>query len=167
MTLKPANMADAECEYAFLAQVPAEESGFSNPLAGISYADFLATGLPKMIAHAEGRRLPEGFVPETDFFLWDGDEIVGLFRIRHHLNDSLRAHAGHIGYCIRRDCRGRGYATRGLALAVEQAKRLIAEDEIYLSARIDNPGSWKAQLKNGATIHHSDGVEHYARIRIR
>ena len=88
----------------------------------------------------------------------------GLFRVRHYLNDALRSGGGHIGYGIRDQYRGRGYATKGLALTIEKARDLVAEDELYLSVHKDNPASLRVQEKNGAYIHHSDEKEYYTRI---
>lgn len=65
-----------------------------------------------MLAYSKGEQLPEGFVPETFFFLWQDEEIVGQFRIRHFLCESLREGAGHIGYFIGKKYRGKGYGTR-------------------------------------------------------
>ena len=46
-------------------------------------------------------------MPETDFFLWEEDTIVGLFRVRRYLNEALRSGGGHSGYGIREKYRGR------------------------------------------------------------
>lgn len=116
---------------------------------------------------SNGIDLPNGYVPETYYFLWDDSNIVGLFKIRHYLTDNLRNGAGHIGYGIHKNYRGKGYATKGLRLAIEKAKDIVKENEIYLSVHIDNPASLKVQLNNGAYIHHSDEKEHYTRIKIR
>ena len=165
--LREANMEDAVKEYAFYSLLPADENGFTNPYAGMGEAQFIGSVLPVMIANARGEMLPEGYVPATEYFLWENDEIVGLFRLRHHLNSFLREHAGHIGYAIRRDRRGRGLAAGGLALLIEKAKKIIPEDEIYMSVNRDNPASLAVQKRCGAEIHHSDGEKHYTRIRIR
>ena len=45
--------------------------------------------------------------------LVDEDVYVGVFNLRHCLNDFLREGPGHIGYCISEKYRGRGYATKG------------------------------------------------------
>lgn len=119
-----------------------------------------------MINNSKGIDLPEGHVPGTEYFLWDDNEIVGLFRIRHELNGFLREGAGHIGYGIKKECRGKGYATKGLALIIEKAKEIIKEDEIYMSVHKDNPASLQVQLKNGAYIHHEDDKKYYTRIKI-
>lgn len=164
--LKKTNWEDAEKEYEYITALPEDESGFTNNYFGISKEEFMNKVLPELIDYSEGIGLPEGYVPETDFFLWDDDQIVGLFRIRHFLNDFLRDGAGHIGYGIKKEYRGRGFATEGLRLAIEKAKEIISEDEIYMSVHKDNPASLRAQEKNGAYIHHEDEAEYYTRIRL-
>ena len=78
--------------------------------------------------------LTQSYVLEND----DGD-YVGLVNLRHRLNDALRQGAGHIGYGIRKEYRGRGYATAALALALKEAWKVVPEEEIYLSVHKDNP----------------------------
>ena len=63
--------------------------------------------------------------------------------------------------------RRKGYASKGLALAIEELKKVIREDEIYMSCEKDNEASLKAQLNNGAYIHHSDNEHYYTRINLR
>lgn len=118
-----------------------------------------------IIEKSQGINLESGHVPGTEFFLWDDDVIVGLFRIRHYLCEALIHGAGHIGYGIKKEYRGRGYASEGLKLTIEKAWTIIPEDEIYMSVHKDNPASLKAQMKNGAYIHHEDDVEYYTRIK--
>lgn len=95
-------------------------------------------------------------MPDTYFFLWDDDEIVGLFKVRHCLNEYLAKGPGHIEYEIEKKHRGKGYATKGLKLAIEEAKKIIPENEIYLSVHKKNPASLRVQIKNGAYVHHED-----------
>lgn len=164
--LKEANIEDAEKEYQFLKDTPANENGFENKYYNFSYEDFMNDALPQMIKFSKGIDLPNGYVPETFYFLRDDNNIVGLFKIRHCLTDSLRNGAGHIGYGINKNYRGKGYATKGLALAIEKAKDIIKENEIFMSVHINNPASLNVQLNNGAYIHHSDENEYYTRIKI-
>jgi hypothetical protein len=42
---------------------------------------------------------------------------------------------------------------------------MIKEDEIYMSIHKDNPASLRAQIKNGAYIHHEDEKEFYTRVK--
>src|SRR3954452_23086791 len=39
-------------------------------------------------------------VPTTDFWLIDGNEVIGRLSLRHELNDFMLKIAGHIGYVI-------------------------------------------------------------------
>ena len=89
---------------------------------------------------------------------------MGIVNLRHCLNEALRQGAGHIGYGIRPEYRGRGYATAALALALEEARKIVPEEEIYLSVHKDNPASLKVQLRNGARVDHEDDREYYTRI---
>lgn len=164
--LKAVNWEDIEQEYLFTTNQLADENGFTNKYEGVSREEFEKVVLPRLINNSKGIDLPEGHVPGTEFFLWEDDEIVGLFRIRHELNDFLREGAGHIGYGIKKEHRGKGYATKGLALTIEKAKEIIKEDEIYMSVHKDNPTSLQVQLKNGAYIHHEDDKEYYTRIKL-
>ena len=119
--LKAMNPEDAAAEYACLQDLPGE-NGFTNEAYGIPFECFVEEEIPRRLRCAQGRDLLPGRVPETYFFLWDGDTPVALFKVRHFLNDALRKGSGHMGYGVRRTCRGRGYATRGLALAIEEAR---------------------------------------------
>lgn len=139
--LKEANLEDMELEYDLITNIPENENGFTNPASGCSRNMFEREILPAMINSAKGIGFPEGWVPETSFFLWNEDKIVGLFRIRHSLTESLANGAGHIGYEIRKEYRGLGYASAGLKLAIEKAWELIRENEIYLSVHKDNAAS--------------------------
>lgn len=107
----------------------------------------------------------EGHVPDTVYVLEDDSEgYVEIVKLRHRLNDALRQGAGHIGYGIRKEYRGRGYATAALSLALDEARKIVPEDEIYLSVRKDNPASLKVQLRNGARVDHESGEEYFTRI---
>lgn len=162
--LKEINLADADKEYEYLTALPADENGFTNPDHGVSREDFHRVALPRLIGYAAGVGLPEGFVPMSSFLLWEDDRIVGLFRVRQRLNDALREGSGHIGFGVDAAVRGRGYGTRGLALLLPEAFRLVQEDELYLSVNKSNPASLRVQLHNGAYIHHEDDEHYYTRI---
>ena len=162
--LKKANPEDLEKEWQFVREMPPDENGLINEWYGISREDFEAKALPQMIAFSEGKGLPEGYVPETFYFLWDGETIVGQFRIRHWLCESLRTGAGHIGYGIGKAFRGKGYGTEGLRLTLEEARHIVPEEEIYLRVLKDNPASLRVMLKNGGRITAEDGEHYFVRI---
>ncbi len=83
--LKKAGMEDIEKEWLFVRDMPADENGLTNAWNDVSREDFREKALPEMIAFSEGKGLPEGYVTETFFFLWNNDPIIGQFRIRHYL----------------------------------------------------------------------------------
>lgn len=164
--LKAANTEDWQQEYEFLQAIPADENGFENGYHGMTPEQFRTQALPEMMASARGENLPEGFVPQTNFFLWKQNRIVGMFKVRHYLNDALRNGAGHIGYSIAPEYRGSGYAKAGLCLALRELRKLAPAEEThaYLSCNIDNDASLAVQLSCGGIVHHKDKTQQYVRI---
>ena len=132
----------------------------------ISFEEFVNEVIPTCEKQSKGIDLKPNRVPQNYYFLWDDDEIVGLFKVRKKLNDSLREGAGHIGYGIIKKYRNKGYATRGLKLAIELIKDEIEEDEIYMSVNKDNTYSLKTQLNCGAYIFTENKDQYFTRIKI-
>lgn len=164
LTLKPLNRDDLYAEWNFLTNLPANENGFENRCCGVSWEEFRSVTYPKLQAFSRGIGLPDGYVPVTDYFLWAGGEIAGLFHFRHYLTKALADGVGHIGYGIAERFRGRGYAKAGLRLMLAEAAEKVPEDEIYMSADCSNIASLKTQLSCGAQIHHWDREKFYTRI---
>ncbi|MDE6284960.1 MAG: GNAT family N-acetyltransferase, partial [Bacilli bacterium] len=164
--LKKINLDDIDKEYDALIRIPQNENGFENKYYNVTKENFKNVIIPKLIRNSEGKDLQEGRVPDTYFFLWDDDVIVGLFKIRHYLNDYLRQGVGHISYGILKEYRGLGYATKGLEVAIEISKSLIKEDEIYLSSNKNNPASLKIQIKCGAYLVGEDNEQYFTRIKL-
>lgn len=165
LLLEVANYEDREKEYEFVRDMPHDENGLINEWHGISKEDFDERALKIMIANSKGELLPNGYVPATIYFLWRENEIVGQFRIRHYLNDFLREGGGHIGYFIHKKYRGNGYATEGLRLTLEEARKIVLEDEIYFRVSKDNSASLKVILNNGGYIFKEDETKYYVRIK--
>ena len=163
---KEINLQDVEKEYQYIVSVPADENGFINDFYNAPRKNFETAVLQPLICQGQGMDLPEGYVPQTHYLLWDDDIIVGWFRLRHYLCPSLINGAGHIGYSIREGFRGKGYATTGLRLMVEKAAKIIPENEIYLRVNKNNPASLRVMLKNGGYIHHEDQYQYYVRIKL-
>ena len=163
--LKEINYEDIEKEFRFVREMPVDENGLTNPWNDISRTDFENKALPEMISFSKGENLPEGYVPETFLFLWKNNDIVGQFRIRHYLTEALKAGAGHIGYFIKKEFRGKGYAKEGLRQTLLIAKYIIPEDEIYLRVNKENIVSLKVMLHNGGYIDREDALKYYVRIK--
>lgn len=111
--------------------------------------------------------LPEGFVPDTVYLLETEGEYVGIFNLRHRLTEGLIHGAGHIGYGISPKYRGKGYAAKGLEMLLEIARKIVPEEEIYLSVHKDNLASLNVQKKNGAYIYHENEAEYFTRIPLK
>ena len=142
--LKKANLEDAKKEYELTQKIPAEENDYINNSFGVSYEDFVSRVIPRWLDYDKGVNLEENRVPDTYYFLWVDDTPVGIFKLRHFLNDWLRNNSGHVGYGIAKEYRGHGYATEGLRLIIEEARKLpIDTDELYLSVLKNNPASLK------------------------
>lgn len=163
--LKKVNTEDIDEQYKAIKSIPEKENGFENKFYNVTKEEFINQVIPKLLNNSEGKGLPEGYVPDTYFFLWDDDKIVGLFKIRHYLNEKLRNGAGHIGYGILPEERKKGYGKKGLLLAIDKCKEIIEEDEIYLSVHKNNPTSLKIQLECGAYIVGETEDEYLTRIK--
>ncbi|MCQ2468674.1 MAG: GNAT family N-acetyltransferase [Ruminococcus sp.] len=164
LSLKKANFDDIDEEFRFISSVPYDENGFINEWAGIKREDFREKCLAVMADNEKGSGLPEGYVPETSYFLWNDEQIIGWYRIRHYLCESLVNGSGHIGQYISPHFRGKGYGTKGLSLALRKAVKIIPENEVYLRAHRDNLPSIRTMLGNDGYIHHEDDTNVYVRI---
>ncbi|WP_024371109.1 GNAT family N-acetyltransferase [Exiguobacterium sp. ZOR0005] len=103
----------------------------------------------KRLRDAEDReKIEDGWVPSTTYWLTDGEELLGAANIRHELNEHLMNFGGHIGYGIKPSARGRGLATKQLALALEKARALGIERAL-ITCNQTNVASKQVILRNG------------------
>lgn len=102
------------------------------------------------IAFPDGSRLPR--LPGYRLWMWDG-EFCGSIGFRWQPGTSeLPPHVlGHIGYGVVPWKQRRGYATRGLALALDHA-RAQGLEYVELTADPGNLASQKVMLANGAVF---------------
>ena len=108
-----------------------------------------------------------GRVPETLYWLVEGDLWIGRASLRHWLNDSLREVGGHIGYEIRPSQRRKGYGTLLCHLALEQAWA-VGLERAMITCDETNIGSRKIIEANGGVFEkalrlpdHPVPVRHY------
>lgn len=165
LELRKMNLADTVEQWKYVHALPADENGLMNKYEGVSLEEYRDTVLPELLSHEQPVNMPDWFVPETYYYLWDGDTLIGEYRLRHYLTDALKTGAGHIGYSIKKEFRGRGYGTKGLALTLDIARRLVPEEEIYLRVLKHNIPSYKVMINNGAYIAGEDETHYLMRIR--
>jgi predicted acetyltransferase len=95
--------------------------GFSN----FSHYPDYASWLLDQKRFAQGKNLPQGFVPAITFLLIrkEDDRIIGIINIRLALNKRLLTWGGHMGFSIIPEERNKGYGTKLLKLALKACHR--------------------------------------------
>ena len=142
---KPVRFEDREKIYSLLSGIPKSENGFWNEFAEMNKEEFLSKGIQLLIDWSEGKNLYENFVPVTFYFLYDNsNNIVGVFKLRHYLNEHFRKGAGHISFAIKKDYRNKGYAKLGLHLAIKTLDKILPEEEklVKVVCQKENIGSF-------------------------
>ena len=96
------------------------------------------------------------------FFCFDEDRniMVGAVNIRHYLNESLLRNGGHIGDGVRPSERRKGIATKMIALALDECRKLGIEKVLMVCDK-ENIGSAKSIINNGGVLENEvevDGV---------
>lgn len=89
----------------------------------------------------ESPNQPENRVPNTVLLLFDDDQFIGVFDIRHKLNEALMNGGGHIGYQIIPSERKKGYLKAGLKLVLTWCYQELGLDEVLLFCNAENAGS--------------------------
>ena len=77
--------------------------------------------------------------------------IVGMINVRYDLTEEMYRYLGHIGYCVRKSERQKGYAAEMLRLALKEAKK-IGLDRVLLTVDSDKTASIATMKKNGAVL---------------
>ena len=113
-----------------------------------------ASYISKLLSESRGENLPEGYVPQTTFWLIDEEEFIGRVSIRHSLTPHLLREGGHIGYDIRPSKRQMGYGKKMLALALPKAKELGIKKAL-VTCDETNIGSRKIIEANGGVLENS------------
>ena len=112
------------------------------------YRDF-----DRYLACLENTTETEEYVPDSVFFCLDTDRdiFVGAVNIRHKLNARLLESGGHIGDGVRPSERRKGVATRMIALALDECRKL-GIDRVLMTCDRDNIGSAKSIQRNGGVL---------------
>lgn len=109
-----------------------------------------------------GLDIPETFVPNIEFILWDNqDRAIGFLNLRLMLNKKLLEKSGHIGYSIRPSQRNKGYGKQILALGLQEAYRKNIR-EVLVTCHESNVASRAIILANGGILEDvRKGMERY------
>ena len=101
----------------------------------------------------EVKQNDQGLVPDSTYFCLDTEKniFVGAVNIRHYLNESLLLNGGHIGDGVRPSERRKGIATKMIALALEECKKLGIKRVLMVCDK-NNIGSAKSIMNNGGVL---------------
>jgi predicted acetyltransferase len=120
-------------------------------------------GFAEFVAYLEADTRPEsvrptGHVPQSTWWLVDGEDYLGRISVRHELTQWLREYGGHIGYEVRPTARRRGHATLMLREVLPHARRLGIESAL-LTCDADNVASAKVIEAAGGVLEDQRGVK--------
>lgn len=146
------NMGMRELEY--LRNVPECENGFYNPasLENLSSLESFKSWLTIKENESLGINLKEGYVPQTIYFIMEGEEIIGIGKIRHYLNESLLVRGGHIGLGISSNYRSKGIGTKSLNLLLEESFNSFGISNVLLTNNETNIASRRIVEKCGGIL---------------
>lgn len=146
--------------YEMLQGIGSNENGFGNDVKDMPREDF-AAWLQVNAGHENSMGLPEGWVPQTTYWLCAGGVPVGCGRIRHYLNDALKKDGGHIGYAISAPHRGQGHGSALLGLLLRECKQM-GIDEVHIGANSDNIPSNRIIMRHGGALcRQTESKNHY------
>lgn len=142
-----------KCEWeSFISEFKENEEKLT-PLAMKGNANTFEEFLIETNINSKGINLPNGIVPSDIYFLVDDNSkyLIGSIDIRHYLNEYLAEYGGNIGYGIRPSERQKGYATKMLALALEECKKLGIL-KVLITCFKSNVASANTIIKNGGVL---------------
>lgn len=142
-----------KCEWDSLISEFKENEEKLTPLATKGQANTFEEFLIEANNNSIGINLPNGIVPSDIYFLVDDDSkyLIGSIDIRHYLNEYLSEYGGNIGYGVRPSERQKGYATKMLALALEECKK-IGMLKVLITCFKSNVASANTIIKNGGVL---------------
>ncbi|MBN2794300.1 MAG: GNAT family N-acetyltransferase [Clostridia bacterium] len=122
-----------------------------NGTSGLLRYDDLSEWLD-MISKKEIDTINDEITASTYFTLRKSDQkIIGSIQLRHHLDDELKEHGGHIGYGISPLERNKGYGKEQLRLVLEKAsERKIPK--VLITCRKDNQASKRTAISCGGVF---------------
>lgn len=109
--------------------------------------------LTKVKNNEDKHTVETGKPPSYEFMaIREKDEkLIGMINVRYDLTEEMLMYLGHIGYCVRKSERRKGYAAEMLRLALVEAKK-IGLSRVLLTVDSDKTASIATMKKNGAVL---------------
>lgn len=111
--------------------------------------------------HKTAKNCPEDRVPSNIYIAVreHDNRIVGIIDLRHHINHPiLGTWGGHMGYYVRPDERGKGYAKEMVRQNLQKCRALNIP-RVLITCDADNSASEKVILANGGVYEKSIEVD--------
>ena len=157
--LKELNMSMGQQEWEMYQDIPGQEPGSTNLCNGLSKEVF-----PAFLESQLARKFQDISIYDTptETFLLYADSIpVGYIGIRTRINEKWKLWSGNLYFTIRLSCRGMGYGTVMLSLALDRCRKL-GMTEVYVNASAGNLPSARVIEKNSGVLQEEiDGSRYY------
>ena len=160
--LKKLSKTDGRDVFEMLKGIKASENSFTNPTYDMSFSEY-QEWLLLQEQWDRGENLPDGYVAQSIYWLYEDVIPIGIGKIRHSLTTSTRNNGGNIGYAISFPYRGKGYGTDFLRLLLEEAK-FIGVEEIILTIDVDNEPSIRVCENNGGMLFRENNERRFYRF---
>ena len=165
LTMHRVSADDGKDVYFFLQQLPYDENGFINSVAGMTYDEY-QLWLKGAADACRQEGIVDGWkVPQSIYWLYLDGQPIGCGKVRHFLTDSLRDAGGHIGLSIHPAFRGRGYGKTFLAMLIEECRTLGIE-ALLCTIRNENRASIQMALACGGVLDRVTDKRHYITIQL-
>ncbi|WP_422659959.1 GNAT family N-acetyltransferase [Paenibacillus sp. EC2-1] len=158
--IKELGLEESEDIYYMIQEIGVGQNGFVNSLFSNDLNEF-NDKLTRYHEMSKGIGLSEGLVPQTIYWFYDENRLIGYGKLRHYLNEKLLEHGGHIGYIIRPTERRKSYGKMVLRELLIKANQKDI-DKILLTCNEDNMASRKViESNNGILSETNDGICKY------
>jgi predicted acetyltransferase len=158
--IKKLSEADDQDVFEMIQEIGLGENGFTTNFPESNFEEF-KNSLPRLVQISEGIDLPNGYVPQTIYWMYVNGYPVAYGKLRHRLTEQLMKYGGHVGYIVRPSERGKGYGKLFLNEIMKVAKD-IGMDQLLITCDEDNIRSRKVvEGNNGKLDVIDDGICRY------
>lgn len=145
--------------YDMLQRIGPSENAFRNDVNGMSYPEY-QDWLSLQAAWARGEQLPDGYVKQWTYWLYDNDTPVGYGKLRERATEQSLRFGGNLGMAIDPLARGKGYGNLIFQKLLEQAA-VNGIKEVFSTVEKFNWPSKKIHEKMGGKLVKEDDVRWY------
>ena len=142
--------------FEMLQHIGRQENDFTNPVHDMTYEEYL-DWLKQQDDWSRGEKLPQGYVPQTCYWLVVNNTPVGFGKIRMGLTEKSRLEGGNLGYAIDSRQRGKGYGSKLLELLIIKAKEFKLPRPLITVKKFNIASKRVAELNGAKLIKETEG----------